>query len=469
MGAETAADRAGDTAGEASGATDANVTETGQRPEVREQRSEVGKATPSRLSSVLSMMEDVPAEVREEIQSKDQAKSHEQRTNSGRSESRRGEESSQGESRGAETGGAEAREADEAGDGAGASRRDDESAEGAGEKSEVGPSRTGGKESKEETPDDDHVADDWPDSARQRVSKLKSKRDEYKTRAETEAEKRTAAERERDDARAGQAELKQRLENTRPVQMAPSAQDPLADVEDEAGLQKAVADYEALLEFAEMNRDGKEGVVIGKDAAGNPTTRDYGPEDMARIRIEAEKALRKHVPAKAAYLQDRKASDAAAREVYPELFDTGSEDYQLARSLVQQVPELMRFGHAWLNVGRFLRGYKAEQQEMAARKNGRIPVKEHARGNGNGRQAGAPALQENGRSKIEAFTRPQPPIAPSTPKVRGGSAAPVTMDGEIKAARERLADEDSDEALEQLVNARRAIGRQRGGRQPTLT
>ena len=289
---------------------------------------------------------------------------------------------------------------------------------------------------------DKPVKKEWPPDAQARVA------DETRKRKERTVE-RDAANKRAEIAEANVAKLEERVKTTVPVRVNPTAQDPLSDVTNPAELAASKAQWEELLEFSETHRDGAESVVVGKDAQGNDITRDYSAEELTAMRLKAGRILRENIPHKEVYLKDRQQLDTAAREIYPEMFDESKPEHQLYQNLVQQMPGLQQFSDADLWIGRAIRGFKAEAIEAGRRSRG-----------------------EKAPSKtVEALTKNQPPLAPSTIKVGGGRAPAAARgdDVDVKTAKERVQTGGGDEALADLVSASRSKqAPKRGGREPAL-
>jgi hypothetical protein len=121
---------------------------------------------------------------------------------------------------------------------------------------------------------------------------------------------------------------------------APTAQNPMADIYDEPGLQRLEGTYEKILEFAEKNRDGAENVIVGKDKDGNEIRKDFTPDEIADMRYKADKALRKDIPQRRGYLVARAQADAAAVEIYPEFKDPEAPLTKEAISILRAAPQL---------------------------------------------------------------------------------------------------------------------------------
>lgn len=123
--------------------------------------------------------------------------------------------------------------------------------------------------------------------------------------------------------------------------------------------EKAIADYEAGVEKFEdwliQNEDGYE-----------PTEAELAQGFKAATRVQIRQRLRevqrertKLVTDARAALTARTSSEAEAKKLLPALFDAKSPDYQAARSLLREQPELKRFPDYQLRLAEILLGRKA--------------------------------------------------------------------------------------------------------------
>jgi hypothetical protein len=307
----------------------------------------------------------------------------------------------------------------------------------------------------EGVPESEHEEEETEEEEEGQTVEAKKEKDEdewsesAKVRVAQEKEKRITRTRERDEARAELQELKGQVETlqtqlrsaTRP--MLPN--EPLSDVYDESSLRKAEAEYEDLLVFAEENRDGAFDVLVGKDAKGNEIRRDFSAKDIVKLRVTAERALRKDVPQRRQYLAARSQMDAEALKVYPQFKDRNSPWSQEASMLLQTVPELERVPDVLVWIGHALRGRDAFVKELEARKNGEPPEK----------------VEADAKRIMSARRTPK---APSIPSDRGFSQRPGADN--VEAAKQRLEKQGGDEAMEDYIGAVLARGRARRAHRP---
>jgi hypothetical protein len=286
------------------------------------------------------------------------------------------------------------------------------------------------------------VPEDWPASAKARVAKEAQKR-----RARTEELTAT-------QARLAQVEAALRDGAGRQGASPPTMRDPLADVMDAAGLARAEEQFEALLEFAEMNPDGADDVFIGRNPDGSEKRMDYTAQDIAKMKVTAEKVLRKGIPAKAQWLAAAGENVRETQKMYPSIFKDGSEESQTAALILNQLPEIQRFPDFALWIGDAIAGRKARLAK------GKRPVTR----SGKPLSAAAEAI----------LTQPRVPVAPGTPNGRSperratGAGSSSGVDKE--QARKEFAERGySSEALEDFITkSRQAQARGRGPLTRTL-
>jgi hypothetical protein len=236
----------------------------------------------------------------------------------------------------------------------------------------------------------------------------------------------------RANARAEAAEqqaalLQSQLQNA--VAPQPTEDDPFKDINDFAALDRLERSYEKAVDLADENPDGAADVVVGRDANGQPLKRDFAAEELVAMRKKADKAIRKFIPERRSYLQQRAVADAEAAKRYPELQDPSTDFYKAAAILANNLltgraskePDVL----IW--VARAVKQYQSELKEQ--------------NGNGNG-------VKSSEGKKIVAAARQK--VAPTPTRTRSfverGSSS-VNVD----KSRERLKNEGSAEAAEELV------------------
>lgn len=221
-------------------------------------------------------------------------------------------------------------------------------------------------EDKEEKPEAEAKAgQQWPDSAKVRVAEETAKRKE-RTVERDKAIARAAA------AEAKVTELEGQLQGaSRP---SPTPQNPYSDVYDEPSLRKAEREAEKIIEFCETNREGAYDIVVGKNEDGTEKKEDFTPAELTRMKLTAERSLRRDIPERRQYLAMRARADAAAVEAYSDYQDADSELTKFARQVLQTNPALEQIvgpevlawiGHAFKGRALFL-----EEQKGKSSKNG---------------------------------------------------------------------------------------------------
>ena len=131
----------------------------------------------------------------------------------------------------------------------------------------------------------------------------------------------------------------------------PTAADPLADVFDLAELVDRVRGAEAVKRWCAEYPKG--GTVNGK--AGEIVKIE--PEQSRRMLCEAEEILSIHAPRRSQFLHALSEYDRQAREVYPAMFKAGSAEAERFQSLLEALPEVMRFPDYALILGDCLTGF----------------------------------------------------------------------------------------------------------------
>lgn len=264
--------------------------------------------------------------------------------------------------------------------------------------------------------EEDHVPEEWPQSAKARVQQEAEKRRKWKATAEQ-------LQGELNQARGGQPQ---------PVTVAPSVADPLANVLDMATLAQVQADWQEILDFTEDNPDGAYDVLTGKDAQGNEKRRDYSADDIKEMRRKARPILRA-VPAREKYLQTLAVETQHARKSYPEMFTEGSEFNKEASELLNAFPEMRRVPDflSWL-------GDAVAGRKMRLAKAGKTP-------------SGKP-LSATAQAILQA---PKVTPAPGTIKARSHEAGPRSRSSGVdqKQARETFEKRNfSPEGLDDFVS-----------------
>jgi hypothetical protein len=250
---------------------------------------------------------------------------------------------------------------------------------------------------------------------------------EFTNRVGKEARKRRKAIERAEKAEAEAEQLRAQLDGIQPVTVAPTATDVFANVQSEQQLEQAVGEARLARDFC---RQHPQGYVENE---GKPNERIVSPEEVATYLSRAEDAIFIEAPKKQQQLRQRYQSDRVAAQVYPQLFDKGSQDYQVANSVMQQLPGLINHPDRNLIIGDYLEGVKLRiaKDKPSGKANADIPA---------------------------ALTRPQAPLAPHVPAATARSTtASEPSRKKVEDAMNRLASGDGDMSdLTAAVAARRA-------------
>jgi hypothetical protein len=277
----------------------------------------------------------------------------------------------------------------------------------------------------------------------------KQDEEEEETGAPPEAKKllkridKLTAQRRRAEERALLAEdeiasLRAQMEEQQPLVVSPSPNDPLANVTSPAQLNQLNQEWKMARDWARKHPDG---VVLNEGKENERTvTRDEMMDTLSR----AEDMLNEFIPNKRVALQAKVQYDAAAKEVYPNLFDRKHADHQAARAVMAEVPGLASHPASFLLIGDYLEGVKIRLAK--AQKNG-APEKVE------------PKLDER-------ITAPKPPIAEHTPNPPTRTHVPTARKKIEEADKQFIESRGSNRALDQMIKARLEARTQKGTREP---
>jgi len=189
-------------------------------------------------------------------------------------------------------------------------------------------------------------------SVQKRINKLVAQRKEATAKAE-------ALERELAEA---QTKL-EALQQAPPV--APVAADnPFADVWDDAKLSDEYRKARDLKRWCEDNADGCE--VAGKE---------YSADEIKAIRRRVEDALDVHIPSRHQFLSTYKQVKPVAEAAYPWWKDRSNQTYSEAQQVLRQMPQLASFPDYQIAIGDFLEGRKMRLEREKGVKAVKAPVK----------------------------------------------------------------------------------------------
>ena len=276
---------------------------------------------------------------------------------------------------------------------------------------------------KEEEKPEAKKGDVWPDSAKQRVAEETAKRKRANERA--------------DQAEARAAQYQAQLAQT--VAPRPTEDNPFLDIQDPNALDRLERSYEKTIDLADENPDGAVDVFVGRDRDGKEIRRDFTPEELVVLRKKADKAIRKSIPERRSYLQQRAQADAMAAEFYPELKDPDSEFTKIAAVLAQSLltGQSMKDPSLLIWIGHAVKGY----QEAVKR-------------NGNG---AAQSVKSPEAKRIVESSRTK--VAPTPTKTRSFIER-GTSSAKLEKANEKFEARGDAESAEELVGA--LLSRNRG-------
>lgn len=214
-------------------------------------------------------------------------------------------------------------------------------------------------ESDEQSDDDDSDAaadetEETPSATQEkllkRIDKITAKRREAEDRAE--------------QLEAEMAELRARVEATPPITLAPTPDNPLADVETPEQLEQRVSIARKVRKWALANLEG--GTVT--NAQGEEVYHE--PAKVREYLANADEVLTEHAPRRQQWLQQRASTLPEAQAAYPALFKAGSQEQGVLREVLKSYPALKAIPNLELIVGDAIVGQQmrfARQQQAGAK------------------------------------------------------------------------------------------------------
>lgn len=146
------------------------------------------------------------------------------------------------------------------------------------------------------------------------------------------------------------------------VALAPSQSNPFSNLATLDSVTLELEQAESVLKWASENSEGV--VVTGKDGVET----EYTSEQVAKIRYNAEKAIRTDLPKQWSYLQQASHFAAVAETEYPWLKDKTSANYVEAQAALRAFPELLRFAEHRVVVGDLIAGRRLREAKAAKAK-----------------------------------------------------------------------------------------------------
>jgi hypothetical protein len=202
-----------------------------------------------------------------------------------------------------------------------------------------------------------------PEKLLKRIDKITAKRREAEERAET--------------LESEVSELRAKLDATVPIQVTPTASDPLADVETPEQLEDRVATAKKIRAWAIKNLEG--GTV--QNAAGEDVY--YEPSQVREYLATADELLTEHAPKRKEWISQRSAVMQEAKAVYPALFKAGTPEHESLVATLKAHPYLKGLPQLEMIVGdaiegqklRFARAEAMAKKSAASKTESKSPVK----------------------------------------------------------------------------------------------
>jgi hypothetical protein len=194
-----------------------------------------------------------------------------------------------------------------------------------------------------------------PKWAKERMSKISAKKNEYKAQAE-------AAQAE---AAALKAEREAMLANR--IVAAPTPADPLADVMDAATLDQRLAAAKAALDWCDENVEGGEYQMNGQ-------TYELGMKEVAQRRRYFERLVNEHGPKRQQWLQARQEAVEVAKQSYAALYQDGTRMARVREHMLRNIPGLASTPDADVFIGDAVIGAMVRSGQLRAFKAGAKPA-----------------------------------------------------------------------------------------------
>ena len=177
-----------------------------------------------------------------------------------------------------------------------------------------------------------------------RIDKLTAKRKDAESKVDTLEEE--------------VAQLRSELENREDLKEipVPASDNPYAHLKSVASVEKEIEQAEEIIEWAEDNADGIEVTNSkGEEIA-------YSREDVAQIKKNARRAVRKHLPEQAEYLREETEVSKRVEQIFPYWKDRSSNGYQEAMEIIKNRPSLKQYPTWKADVTMFQLGLQAYKE-----------------------------------------------------------------------------------------------------------
>lgn len=222
------------------------------------------------------------------------------------------------------------------------------------EESEDSTSTEEEKPEKSEDEDDADTDEEAPAPAQEkllrRIDKITAKRREAEERAE--------------QLETELSDLRSKFDSTPPVTLAPTAADPLADIETPEALEERVSIAKKVRKWALSNLEG----ASVTNANGEEVY--YEPAQVREFLANADEMLTEHAPKRREWLTHRQTFVPEAQAAYPSLFKAGSQEQAVYRETLKAYPALKNMPNIELIIGDAIEGQKMRfaRQQAAATK-----------------------------------------------------------------------------------------------------
>lgn len=255
-------------------------------------------------------------------------------------------------------------------------------------------------------------------------------KDEEPTKVQKRIDRLTAEKhelREQLDALRTELETTKKAAETTPPVIYKDPENPLSSLTDATALEAEIAKAQAVLDWADDNRDGGTVTVNGEE-------KFYDAEAVKQIRANARNIV-KAGPKQQEYLRVREQTLPEAKAVYPDFFTAGTAGYQALQAAVKQYPAITQYPNWELIVGDAFAGQQLRLARLEQMQKKRASADKTKK---------APAKPEAAETKV-----PKTPTPNASPKVNpnSGTALRQKADAVLKARGDRNALEAFMEAL----------------------
>ena len=258
----------------------------------------------------------------------------------------------------------------------------DEPEETAGEdEAEEGTEEPAKDEEEDEKPESEDPEPESSDKIQKRIDRLTAEKHELRE--------------ERDSIKAELEALRQQAESKPPV-VTVDPENPLSSFTDAAALEAEINKAQAVLDWADDNRDGGSVTVNGEE-------KFYDADAVKQIKANAKSLLRA-APKQKEYLQIREQALPEAKAMYPELFQPGTVPKAYLDASLKAYPWLTRFPGYELIIGDAFVGQNMREARL----------KQQQRKQSSSKATKSPAA---------AAKVPKTPSPAASPKVSGSEAA----------------------------------------------